>query len=40
MDFEQSTYSANEFDGSVQPVIVLSNPISFDITVDVSGEYQ
>ena len=42
LDFEQSTYTANEFDGSVQPVIVSSNPLSYDITVQVLaiGEYQ
>ena len=40
MDFEQSTYNANELDGSVQPVIVFSNPLSFDVTVQVLGEYQ
>ena len=39
MEFEQSTYSANEFDGLVQPVIVSSNPLSYDITIQVSGEY-
>ena len=40
MDFEQSTYSVHEPDGSVQPVIVISNPLSSDVTVQVSGEYQ
>ena len=40
VDFEQSSYSVNEFDGSVQPVIVSSNPLSYDITVQVLGEYQ
>ena len=40
VDFEQSTYKANELDGSVQPVIVISNPLSSDVTIQVSGEYQ
>ena len=33
--FSQSTYSVNEDDGVVQPVLVLSNPSSTDITVQV-----
>ena len=33
--FEQSTYSVNESDGIVQPVIILSNPPAVDITVQV-----
>jgi len=33
--FSQSTYSVNEDTGSVQPVLVLSNPSSTDITVQV-----
>ena len=33
--FEQSTYSVNESDGIVQPVLVLSNPPAVDITVHV-----
>ena len=33
--FSQSTYSVNEDDGLVQPVLVLSNPSSTDITVQV-----
>ena len=33
MRFSQSLYTVNENDGSVQPVLVLSNPASTDITV-------
>ena len=33
VSFSQSTYSVNEDDGSVQPVLVLSNPSSTNITV-------
>ena len=40
VEFEQSTYSVHEFDGSVQPVIVFSNPLSYNITLQVIGEYQ
>ena len=46
VSFSQSTYSVNEDDGLVQPVLVLSNPSSTDITVQVrdnsntaTGEY-
>ena len=35
VSFSQSTYSVNEGDGVVQPVLVLSNPSSADITVQV-----
>ena len=38
MFFNQSIYSVNENDGQVQPVIVLSNPSSTDITVEVTDE--
>ena len=45
--FSQSTYSVSEGAGAVQPVLVLSNPSSTDITVVVYntngtafGEYQ
>ena len=38
VDFEQSTYNVHEPDGSVQPVIVFSNPLSTAITVQVLGE--
>ena len=34
--FNQSTYSVNENDGPAQPVLVLSNPSSTDITVQVN----
>ena len=33
--FSQSTYSFNEDAGPAQPVLVLSNPSSSDITVQV-----
>ena len=39
VNFEQSTYNVHEPDGSVQPVIVFSNPLSTDVTVEVLGEY-
>ena len=35
VSFSQSTYSVNEDDGPAQPVLVLSNPSSTDITVQV-----
>ena len=35
ISFNQSTYSANEDSGVVQPVLVLSNPSSTNITVQV-----
>ena len=35
INFSQSTYSVNEGDGPAQPVLVLSNPSSTDITVQV-----
>ena len=35
MKFSQPTYSINEDRGPVQPVLVLSNPSSTDITVEV-----
>ena len=31
--FSQSSYIVNENDGSLQPVLVLSNPASTDITL-------
>ena len=37
MRFSQSTYSVNEGAGVAQPVLVLSNPSSTDITVIVYG---
>ena len=33
--FSETTYSFNEDDGPAQPVLVLSNPSSTDITVQV-----
>ena len=35
VNFSQSTYSVNEDDGVVQPVLVLSNQSSTNITVRV-----
>ena len=35
ISFNQSTYSVDEDDGPAQPVLVLSNPSSTDITVQV-----
>ena len=35
VSFNQSTYSVNEDAGPAQPVLVLSNPSSTDITVQV-----
>ena len=40
MNFEQPTYNVHEPDGSVQPVIVFSNSLSTDTTVQVIGEYN
>ena len=34
--FSQSTYSINEDDGPAQPVLVLSNPSSTDITIQIT----
>ena len=40
VNFEQRTYSVNEPNGSVQPVLVLSKPSSYNIIVQVlAGEY-
>jgi len=33
--FEQTTYSVDEDDGPAQPVLVLSNPSSTDVIVQV-----
>ena len=38
ISFNQSAYSANEDDGVVQPVLVLSNPSSIKITVQVRDD--
>ena len=35
--FNQSTYRVDEDDGPAQPVLVLSNPSSTDITVQVTN---
>ena len=35
--FSQSTYRGNEEDGSVQPQLVLSQPVSTSVTVRVSS---
>ena len=35
--FSQSAYSVEETTGVVQPLLVLSNPASIDITVEVSN---
>ena len=35
VSFSQSTYSVDENNGPAQPVLVLSNPSSTDITVQV-----
>jgi len=35
ISFNQSTYTVDEDDGPAQPVLVLSNPSSTDITVQV-----
>ena len=40
VNFEQSTYNVHEPDGSVQPAIVFSNRLSYNITVQVSGECE
>ena len=31
--FNQTVYRVNEDDGPVQPILVLSNPSSYDITI-------
>ena len=36
--FNQSTYIFNEDDGPAQPVLVLSNPSSTDIVVEVLSD--
>ena len=35
--FDQSEYSFNEDAGPAQPVLIISNPISTDITVQVTS---
>ena len=39
VNFEQSTYSAYEADGSVHPVLVLSNPTSSIVLRVLAGEH-
>jgi len=34
--FSESAYNVDEYDGPAQPILVLSNPSSTDITVQVS----
>ena len=36
VSFSQSVYTINENEGPVEPVIVLSNPSSTDVTVQVT----
>ena len=36
VSFSQSTYNVNENKGSVEPVLVLSNPSSTDVTIRVT----
>ena len=38
ISFGQPMYSVNENEGPIQPVLVLSNPSSTDITVQVTDE--
>ena len=38
VSFNESAYSVNENEGSVQPVVVLSNPSSTDVIVQVTDE--
>jgi len=40
IEFDQLTYSVDEDDGPAQPVLVLSNPSSTDITVQVETSDQ
>lgn len=37
MSFEQSTYSVSEDAGPVQPVLILSNALKIEITVQVTN---
>ena len=36
VNFEQSTYSVHEASGTVQLVLVLSNPLSTDLIIEVT----
>ena len=38
VSFNKSAYSVNENEGPVQPVLVLNNPSSTDVTVEVTDE--
>ena len=35
VNFEKSTYSIDEYDGAIYPVLILSNPVSTNVTVKV-----
>ena len=37
MNFNQSEYTVNEDAGSAQPVLVISKPLSTDITIQVTS---
>ena len=39
VSFSESLYLVDEDDGSAQPVLVLSNPQSIDIIIQVFGTY-
>ena len=38
MRFNQTVYRVNEDDGPVQPSLVLSNPSSYDVTIQVNDD--
>ena len=38
LKFNQPIYVVNEDDGIVQPVLVLSNPSSYDVTIQVNDD--
>ena len=35
INFEKPAYSIDEYDGAIHPVLILSNPVSKDVTVKV-----
>ena len=35
VSFDNSTYSIDEYNGAIHPVLILSNPVSTDVTVKV-----
>ena len=35
INFDKSTYSIDEYDGAIHPTLILSNPVSTDVTVKV-----